>query len=88
MTDAHASPHHGVSPADQVFGRSVAVVLGTVMLLAGVGLTLTSVLRPAGITLALSGLLIGLWGLFYAIPAAPDHPADHGHGHGPAAASH
>jgi hypothetical protein len=82
MSDDHATGgHHG--PAGEAgAGRTLAVVLGAVMMVAGLGMGGSSVLLAIGLPLGLTGLLVCLWGLFYATPAVGAAGPDHGHGHG------
>jgi hypothetical protein len=70
---------------EQFAGRAVAVVLGVVMMVSGLGMGVTLVLLPIGVPLGLMGLLLVLWAIFYAIPdAETPAPGDgQGHGHGP-----
>jgi hypothetical protein len=66
-------------------GRAVAVVLGIVLMVSGLGMGVTMVLLPIGVPLGLVGLLLILWGVFYAHPeATPGGDQAHGHGAGPA----
>ena len=47
---------------------SIAVVLGVILMISGLAMGVTMVLLPIGIPLGLGGLLLCIWGLFYAAP--------------------
>jgi hypothetical protein len=53
---------------ERLLGHAIAVVVGVVLMIAGLGMGVTMVLLPIGIPLGLGGVLLCLWGLFYAGP--------------------
>jgi len=50
--------------AGRAFGRSAAVIIGFVMMMAGLGMTATIVLLPAGVVIGLLGVAVFVGGLF------------------------
>jgi uncharacterized oligopeptide transporter (OPT) family protein len=83
MSDQHATGRHLLETGERFIVRAFAVVLGTVMMVSGLGMGVTVVLLPIGLPLGVIGLLLALWGLFYATPVAapPAGAAGQGHGH-------
>jgi hypothetical protein len=55
---------------ERFLGRTVAVVLGVILMFAGLAMGVTMVLLPIGIPVGLAGVLLFLWGLFSAAPRA------------------
>jgi hypothetical protein len=68
MNNAHASNRHLVETAERFLGHTIAVVVGFVLMIAGLGLGVTMVLLPIGLPLGLAGLLLCMWGLYWAAP--------------------
>jgi hypothetical protein len=58
-----ATPRHPVLAAGgRVLGHIAAMVLGLIMMFAGLALGVTMVMLPVGLPLGLGGLLLLLWG--------------------------
>jgi hypothetical protein len=87
MSDQHTTARHWLETGERFIVRVVAVVLGIVMMVSGLGMGVTIVLVPLGIPVGVIGLLLALWGVFYATPAPapaaapPAGAAGQGHGH-------
>src|SRR5262249_34894393 len=84
MSDAHATGGRGGPGGEAGGGRPLAVELGAVMMVAGLGMSGSPALLAIGLPLGLTGLLVCLWGLFYATPPVGAAGPGHGHGHGTA----
>jgi hypothetical protein len=56
--------HQAADLIGRLFGRVAAVIVGFVMIVAGLGMTVTIVLLPAGIVTLLLGILILVGGIF------------------------
>jgi hypothetical protein len=69
MKDAHASDRHPLESAERFLGHTLAVVAGLVLMIVGVGMGVTMVLLPIGLPMGLAGLLLCIWGLFWAAPS-------------------
>ena len=78
MSDHHMLGHRVLEAG----GRTLAVALGLVMMVSGLGMGVTMVLIPIGIPLGLIGLLLALWGVFYSDtnPNPPGASSPHGGG--------
>jgi hypothetical protein len=68
MNDPHASDRHLVKSGGRFLGHTMAVGAGIVLVIVGLGLGVTMVALPIGLPLGLAGLLLLLWGLFFAAP--------------------
>jgi hypothetical protein len=69
MKDAHASDRHLLETAERFLGHTIAVVVGLLLMIVGLGLGVTMVLLPIGLPLGLAGLLLCMWGLYWAVPS-------------------
>ena len=56
--------HETLKAGGRAVGHVVAVVLGFVFMILGLGLGVTLVALPAGLVVGLGGLMLFLWGLF------------------------
>ena len=52
----------------QVLGHTLAIVLGVILMLAGLGMGVTMVLLPNGLPVGLAGVLLVLAGLTFRAP--------------------
>jgi hypothetical protein len=68
MKEAHASQRHLLEVGERFLGHAIAVAVGFVLMVVGLGMGVTMVLLPIGLPLGLAGLLLLLWGLFFAAP--------------------
>lgn len=64
MTVATIFHCHWVRVIESVLGHVVAVILGFVLMVVGLGLGVTMVMLPAGIVIGLLGVAIFIGGLF------------------------
>jgi hypothetical protein len=64
MKDDHVFGQHLVKSGERLLIHSLAVVLGFVLMIIGVGMGVTLVLAPVGIPVGLIGLGLWLWGLY------------------------
>src|SRR5262249_41064766 len=88
MADEHTTGRHMLETGERFVGRTLAVALGVVLMVSGLGMGVTIALLPIGLPLGLVGLLLAIWGLFYSTPATSPAPTEghgQGAGHGPAA---
>jgi uncharacterized membrane protein YccF (DUF307 family) len=69
MKDAHASDRHVMETGERFLVHTLAVMAGLVLMIVGVGMGVTMVLLPIGLPVGLAGLLLCVWGLFWAAPA-------------------
>jgi type IV secretory pathway VirB3-like protein len=87
MSDHHATGQPTLQTDERFIGRTAAVVLGVVLMVCGLGMGVTTVMLPIGLTMGISGLLMILWAVFYATPYPEADVAGAGHGaaagHGP-----
>ena len=67
---------HLVQTSERVIGHLAAVVVGLVLMFAGVGMGVTIVLLPLGIPVGLIGLGLFLWGLAVTVRQRPDGATD------------
>ena len=65
MKDIHASDHHLLNSGGRFLGHTVAVVLGFLLMIVGLGMVVTMVLLPIGLPLGLAGLVLCMWGLYW-----------------------
>jgi hypothetical protein len=68
MKEDHKSSWHLVTTGERFLGHTIAVVVGMVLVIAGLGMGVTMVLLPIGIPVGLGGLLLCVWGFFSAAP--------------------
>jgi len=66
MKDAHASDRHLVERGGRILGHTIAIVAGLVLVIIGLGLGVTMVLLPIGLPMGLAGILLLMWGLYFA----------------------
>ena len=71
MTLISRSVHRLADIVSRVFSRLAAVVIGFVLMMAGLGMTATIVMLPVGVGLGFLGVAIFVGGLF-----APDNGAE------------
>ena len=71
MKNAHASDRHLVETGGRFLGHSIAVLAGLVLVIIGLGMGVTMVLLPIGLPLGLAGILLCVWGLYFAAPSKP-----------------
>jgi hypothetical protein len=64
MTPLSSAVRHTADIVGRVFHRLAALIVGFVLMVAGVGMTASIVMLPAGVVLGLLGVLIFLGGLF------------------------
>jgi len=69
MDDPHASDRHLVKRGGRFLGHTIAIGVGLVLVIVGLGLGVTMVLLPIGLPLGLAGILLCMWGLYFAAPA-------------------
>ena len=48
---------------ERIFGHALAVLLGFVLMVIGLGLGVTMIMLPVGLVIGLVGLLLFIWGL-------------------------
>jgi hypothetical protein len=65
MKDVSRSTHQIANFARRIFSRTVALIIGFVMMAVGLGMTATIVLLPAGIVIGVLGVAV-LIGAFFA----------------------
>jgi hypothetical protein len=68
MNDPHASDRQLVKRGGRFLGHTIAVVLGLVLVIVGLGMGVTMVLLPIGLPVGLAGMLLCMWGLYFAAP--------------------
>jgi hypothetical protein len=68
MKNAHDSDRHLLEMGERFVGHTIAVLVGIVLMIAGLGMGVTMVLLPIGLPLGLAGLLLCMWGLYFAAP--------------------
>jgi hypothetical protein len=68
MKDNHVFGGHLVKSGERLLIHSLAVVLGFVLMIVGIGMGVTMVLLPVGIPVGLIGLGLWLWGLYSTAP--------------------
>jgi len=68
MKETHASERHLVETGERILAHTIAVAVGFVLMMVGLGMGVTMVLLPIGLPLGLAGLLLFLWGLIFGGP--------------------
>jgi len=68
MKEAHASARHLVEMGERFLAHAIAVAMGFVLMIVGMGMGVTMVFLPIGLPLGLAGVLLFLWGLVSAAP--------------------
>jgi hypothetical protein len=68
MKNDHASIRRIMVSGERFLGHTVAIVLGLILMIAGLAMGVTMVLLPVGIPVGLGGLLLVLWGFYSAPP--------------------
>jgi len=68
MNDQHVSSHQLLVSTERFLGHATAVVVGFILMIAGLSMGVTLVLLPIGIPVGLAGILLFMWGLFQAAP--------------------
>jgi len=68
MNDQHTSGQQLLLSTERFLGHVTAVVVGFILMLAGLSMGVTMVLLPVGIPVGLVGILLFMWGLFSAAP--------------------
>jgi hypothetical protein len=66
--------HHIAETGSKIAIHTLAVIVGLVLIITGLGLGVTMVGLPLGLPIGLAGVLACLWGLFGTVaqkPAAP-----------------
>jgi hypothetical protein len=76
MRSDQAADHNLVHTCERFAGHLAAVVVGFVMMIVGVAMGVTMVLLPIGIPLGVAGLLLFLWGIYFAGPSKRGAPLD------------
>jgi hypothetical protein len=69
MKNADTSNRHLLKTGERILGHALAIVLGSLMMIAGAGLGVTMVALPVGLPLGLAGLVLFLWGLYRSTPS-------------------
>jgi hypothetical protein len=64
----HDSGRHLLRTGERFLGHTIAIVVGMVLVIAGLAMGVTMVLLPIGIPVGLGGLLLCIWGFFSAAP--------------------
>jgi hypothetical protein len=65
MTRTTSPTHHRwLDVTESVAGHLAAIIVGLVMMIVGLGLSVTMVMLPAGIVIGLVGALVFLGGMF------------------------
>jgi heme A synthase len=85
VSNEHATGQHTLQTDERFIGRTAVVVLGVVLMVCGLGMGVSTVMVPIGLTMGINGLLLILWAVFYATPSPEADAAGAGHGHGTAA---
>jgi hypothetical protein len=68
MKETHASERHLVETGERILAHTIAVAVGFLLMIVGMGMGVTMVLLPIGLPLGLAGLLLFVWGLFSTAP--------------------
>jgi hypothetical protein len=69
MKDIHASDHHLMKSGGRFLGHTVAVLVGFVLVIVGLGLGVTMVALPIGLPMGLAGILLCMWGFYFGGPS-------------------
>ena len=64
----HASHRHLLETGERFLAHTIAVFVGLVLMIVGLGMGVTMVLLPIGLPLGLGGLVLLAWGLYFAPP--------------------
>jgi hypothetical protein len=64
MMKHESAGHELMQAAEGFFGRIVAIVVGVILMFAGIAMGVSLVLLPIGIPVGFAGLLVFLWGVF------------------------
>ncbi len=56
--------HHIAETGSKIAVHTLAVIIGLVLIVTGLGLSVTMVGLPLGLPIGLAGVLVFLWGLF------------------------
>ncbi len=54
---------HTVDVGETILGHVAAVAVGFILMVIGLGLSITMIMLPVGLVVGLSGLLLFIWGL-------------------------
>jgi hypothetical protein len=68
MKDVHASNRLVLETGERILGHTIAIVAGLALMIVGLGMGVTMVLLPIGLPVGLAGLLLLMWGLWFAPP--------------------
>lgn len=68
MKYADGSNRHLLESSERFLGHTIAVVVGFVLMIVGLGMGVTMVLLPIGLPLGLGGLVLFAWGMCFAAP--------------------
>ena len=69
MKDIHLSDHHLLKSGGRFLGHTVAVIVGFVLVIVGLGLGVTMVALPIGLPMGLAGILLCMWGFYFGGPS-------------------
>ena len=69
MKNADPSNRHLLRSVERFLGHTIAVVLGLLLMIVGLGLGVTMVALPIGLPVGLAGLVIFIWGFYRSPPA-------------------
>ena len=64
MQEFHGSEHHLLEVGGRFLAHTIAIAVGLVLAVIGLGLGVTMVLLPIGLPVGLVGVVILVWGLF------------------------
>jgi hypothetical protein len=64
MTPINVSTHHWFKVTEAVFARVLAIVIGFIMMVLGLGLGVTMIMLPVGVVVGLAGMGLFVAGLF------------------------
>jgi hypothetical protein len=65
MTEQHASSHQLLKSTERFLGYATAVVVGVILMIAGLSMGVSLVLLPIGVPVGLAGILLFMWGMFH-----------------------
>jgi hypothetical protein len=69
MKEIHASDHHLLESGGRFLAHTVAILLGLVLMILGLGLSVTMVALPIGLPMGLAGLVLCVWGFYRGGPS-------------------
>jgi hypothetical protein len=75
MKDNHALGQQLVKSGERLLIHTLAVILGFVLMIVGIGMGVTMVLLPVGIPVGLFGLGLWLWGLYSTATPSKTEPS-------------